>query len=136
MTTSCHSQLRVNNITRDIQIISDGQVADGSLTRLRGLIGQRPLEPGQGLLIAPCHSIHMFFMSFPIDVLYVTAELEIIGIDHAIRPWRIGTPHPRARFVLEIPAGAAEATGTQVGDHLQLDGYSLRNPLWLRLKPW
>ena len=139
MTTSSsfhQPQIRVTNVTRDRLLVTDGQVADGSLTRLRGLIGRRSLEPGQGLLIVPCHSIHMFFMAFPIDVLYVSAELEVIGIDHAIRPWRIGKPRPRSRFVVETPAGTTKATETQTGDRLRLDGYSLRHPLWLRFKPW
>jgi len=129
-------QLVVMNTTRGKQLITDGQVADGSFTRLRGLLGRRGLEPGQGLMIVPCQSIHMFFMAFPIDVVYVSAEMEVVGIDHAIRPWRVGKPRPQSRFVLEVPAGTAKATGTQIGDCLKLDGYSLRHPLWLRLKPW
>lgn len=123
--------VKVVNLTRNRMVVEDGRVADGLLGRLRGLIGHRPLETGQGLLIVPCQSIHMFFMAFPIDVLYVTPDLEVAGIDHTINPWQVGRPQPRARFVLELPAGTAKATGTQVGDRLRIDGYTVKAG-WLR----
>jgi uncharacterized protein len=131
------SSIRVFNITRGTQLASEVHIADGILSRLRGLIGRRSLEPGHGLLIAPCSSIHMFFMAFAIDVVYVNGELEVVGIDYAIKPWQVGKPRPKSRFVIELPADTTTTTETQIGDKLRLDGYTLRSPLLLlRLKPW
>jgi len=113
--------LRVVNATRGQSLVAAGWVADRFWSRLRGLIGNPLLEPGEGLLITPCNSVHTHFMGFPIDVLYVNGTEEVVGIDHALRPWRFGRLYRGARFVLELPAGTARATGTQVGDRLQVE---------------
>ena len=113
--------LRVVNRTRGATLVAAGKVADRFWSRLRGLIGSPLLKTGEGLLITPCNSVHTHFMGFPIDVLYVNGTEEVVGIDHALPPWRFGRLYRGARFVLELPAGTARATGTQVGDRLQVE---------------
>ena len=117
-------RLRVYNVTRKRALMERGAVADGFWTRLRGLIGHRPLRDGEGLMITPCNSVHTFFMGFPIDVVYVTADGEVAGLAEELPPFRIGPIVRRARFVLELPAGTVAKTGTRVGDRIvvQRDG--------------
>lgn len=79
-------------------------------------MGARSLEPGEGLLIRPCNSIHTHFMRFPIDVLYVSRADRVIAIDENMGPWRFGRIQRGARYVVELPAGTVAATGTEVGD--------------------
>jgi uncharacterized membrane protein (UPF0127 family) len=114
--------VRIQNLTRSQALVSAGRVADGFWTSLRGLIGHRPLARGEGLIIVPSNSIHTHFMGFPIDVLYVDKALQVVGIDQDMAPWRFGRIHRRAHFVIELPAGTIAATGTQVGDQLQVEG--------------
>jgi hypothetical protein len=113
----------VENLTRGQTLVSAGCAADNAWTKLRGLIGSRPLAQGEGLLIPGSQSIHTHFMSFPIDVAYVDSAGKVIGLHHAIRPWRFGQFHLRSRLVVEMPAGTLKATGTQLGDQLQVHGY-------------
>lgn len=115
--------LQVENLTRGQTLVTAGRVAKNMWTRLRGLIGSRPLQPGQGMLIAPCKSIHTHFMAFPIDVLYISADGQVVAMDQAMPPWRFGRLHRTARSVLELPTGAISHTGTQVGDQLRLAGF-------------
>ena len=117
--------IRVENLTRAQPLVTVGRVADGYWSRLRGLIGSKPLEPGEGLLIVPCNSVHSHFMGFPIDVLYVDRALQVVAMDLCMAPWRFGRLHRQAHFVIELPAGTAAATGTQVGHRLQLQNYDL-----------
>ena len=119
------SQLTVENLTRGQTLVAAGRVADNTWTRFRGLIGQPPLAPGEGLLIVPCSSIHTHFMGFAIDVVYVNAAGKVVGIDENLKPWRFGRFYRRVRFVIELPPGTASQTGTQVGDQLQVVGYEL-----------
>ncbi|MFH1084552.1 MAG: DUF192 domain-containing protein, partial [Chloroflexota bacterium] len=63
-------------------------------------------------------------MSFPIDVIYVNSSQVVEGVDHALAPWHMGRYCRNVRFVLELPAGTAQASGTQVGDQLQVQGYA------------
>ena len=118
------SPLRVTNKSRGETLVRAGRVADSAVSRLRGLIGSRRLADGEGLLIAPCKSVHTFFMSYPIDIVYVNSSLEVRGIDHALAPWRLGRFFRNVRYVLELPAGTARAAGVRVGDRLQVDGYA------------
>jgi uncharacterized membrane protein (UPF0127 family) len=92
---------------------------------MRGLIGHQPLAEGEGLLIVPCSSIHTHFMSFPIDVVYLDADQEVVGIDQDLSPWRFGRFHWDVRCVVELPAGKVSRTGTNVGDQLQVQGYEI-----------
>jgi len=117
-------RLKVYNVTRSCVLIEHGEVADNIWTRLRGLIGHRPLRDGEGLMITPCNSVHTCFMRFPIDVVYVTEDGEVVGLAQQLHPFRIGPIVRRARFVLELPAGTIAKTGTQIGDRIavQRDG--------------
>ncbi len=73
------------------------------------------------MIINPCSSIHMFFMRFPIDVLYMDAEHNVVRAQSHIRPWRVGPLHTkRATYVIELPAGTIDRSRTQVGDRIQI----------------
>lgn len=82
-------------------------VADSFWSRFRGLMLRRPLEPGEGLLIEPCSSIHMLLMRFPIDAVFIDRERRVIRVARGVRPW-VGIAAARgARAVIELPAGSA-----------------------------
>jgi len=118
--------MQVRNLTRGSVLVSEGRVAGNSLTRLRGLIGSRPLQSGQGLLIVGCKSVHTHFMGYAIDVLYMGSDKRVVGMDRDLTPWRLGHTFRGSRHVLELPAGTLETSGTEAGDQLQVIGYKLR----------
>jgi uncharacterized protein len=96
------------------------EIAFDSSTRNRGLLGRDLFAAGSALILAPCSSIHMFFMRFPIDAAFVNREGRILRIAANLRPWRIALSL-RAYAVVELPAGTLAATATRVGDTLRLD---------------
>lgn len=112
--------IAIKNVTRDVDIVTHGRRADNFWTRLRGLIGVRELPPGDGLLIEPCHGVHCMFMSIPIDVVYVSAEDEVIDVDHAMQPWAVGKIRRACAYVVELPVG--QAAQVDVGDRLAVRG--------------
>jgi hypothetical protein len=80
------------------------------------------------MLIEPAPSVHMFFMRFAIDVVFLDREDTIVGIAHTLRPWRMaGARH--ARVALELPAGTAEQHGLQKGDRLQTESVPILEAL-------
>src|SRR5436189_5966101 len=95
-------------------------VADTAPARMRGLLGRDGLEDGEGLLIRPTNSVHMFFMRFAIDVVFVDRELAVRKIVERLRPWRMAGCRG-ARAALELPAGAASRYGIPVGEQLSLE---------------
>jgi len=107
----------VRNQTRDTVLGDAVDVADTSATRRTGLLKHERLEPGHGLWIVPCESVHTFFMKFPIDLVYVGKDKKVRKVRHAVPAWRLSMCLT-ARSILELPAGTAEQTGTQAGDQL------------------
>ena len=86
---------------------------------MRGLLGRDGLEPGEGLLLRPASSVHTWFMRFPIDVVFLTRDLVVVGIADGLEPWR-AAGRRGARAVLELPAGECDRLGATVGDALRL----------------
>jgi len=100
-------------------------VADTVRTRLRGLMGRRALEPGEGVLLRPSGSVHTCFMRFAIDVVFLDRELRVLAVSPAVRPWRLRLQRG-ARAVLELPAGEAKRVGIAPGDHLKVRASATR----------
>ena len=95
-------------------------VADSHFSRMRGLLGRRELAADDGLLLTPCSSIHTWFMRFPIDAVFLQADLTVLKVKEHVRPWRL-VGCSGARSVLELPAGSSAEHGLRPGDRLALD---------------
>jgi uncharacterized membrane protein (UPF0127 family) len=91
------------------------EVASTPWARARGLLGRTGLEPSSGILIDPCRSIHMFFMRFPIDAVFLDRAGRVVKVLPHLRPWRVSPIVFSACQVLELPAGAAQRAGLQKG---------------------
>ncbi|MFH1468796.1 MAG: DUF192 domain-containing protein [Pseudomonadota bacterium] len=114
-------RLRVLNQTRGTTLAAGARLADSWRDRFIGLMGSAALPAGEGLVLDPCSSIHMFFMRYPIDVVFASRELRVVGVVHAIRPWRMTRFYRGAQLAIELPAGTATETGTVLGDQLALE---------------
>ena len=113
--------MKIVNRTRGTIVATNARRARGYLGRMMGLMFQRTLPDGGGLLLEPEHSIHTFFMRFPIDVLYLGDSGSVRRADPEVAPFRIGPLFtPGCRAVLELPAGTIVATGTRVGDRVEI----------------
>jgi uncharacterized membrane protein (UPF0127 family) len=101
-------------------------VAESWVARLRGLIGRRGLAAGEGLYLPGTNGVHMFFMRFAIDVVFVGAPRsdgarEVIALKPNLGPWTGLVPWVRgAHGAVEVPAGSLAGSGLRVGDHVIL----------------
>jgi uncharacterized protein len=110
----------VRNLTRNTVLGEAVDVADTSAKRRTGLLKHKKLEPGEGLWIDPCESVHTFFMKFPIDLVYVDKHRKVRKVRHAVPAWRLSACLA-AKSILELPAGTARQTGTCPGDELAFE---------------
>jgi uncharacterized protein len=94
-------------------------IADRPWSRMRGLLGRSALDQGEGLLLKPCGSVHMFFMRFPIDVVFLDRELSVVSVRTELRPWRTAGARG-AKVSLELAAGEAARLGIGPGMQLRL----------------
>jgi uncharacterized membrane protein (UPF0127 family) len=101
------------------------EVAASLWGRFMGLMGRRSLPAGQALFIDGTNGIHMFFMRFPIDAVFVgkaapDGSRAVMSVHRNVRPWVGMVPLVRgAAGVLELPVGAIDASGTKPGDTLR-----------------
>ena len=93
------------------------EIADAFLKRFLGLMGRKELPMGHGLLLAPCSSIHMMFMRFAIDVVYLAKDYTVVKTVKNVRPWLgISACFKKGTWaVLELPIGSIEHYGLAVG---------------------
>jgi uncharacterized membrane protein (UPF0127 family) len=113
-------KVSVRNETRQTVVATAADVADTSAKRRVGLLKHDRLEPGEGLWITPCESVHTFFMKFAIDLVYLDKRKKVRKVRHAVPPWRLSACLT-AHSILELPAGAARGSGTERGDQLTID---------------
>jgi uncharacterized membrane protein (UPF0127 family) len=102
------------------------EVAASWLARLRGLIGRKGLADGEGLYLPGTNGVHMLFMRFPIDCLFLSAprgdgSRAVIAVCQHLAPWRGVVWWIRgAHGAVELPSGSVAAAGIKVGE-----------PIWL-----
>jgi uncharacterized membrane protein (UPF0127 family) len=112
--------MRLINQTKNTVLAENVLIADTPLKRIRGLLGKDAILPGQGVILAPCNSVHTFFMRFAIDVLFVDKDYKVVKIIPELKPNRVTRIYWQSKRVIELPAGQLSFTGTQVQDQLQL----------------
>ena len=116
------------NETRGTTLAETVETAGSIWARFMGLMGRKALPAGHALWLPGDNGIHMFFMRFPIDAVFVTkpsgdGSRTVVAAKRGLRPWTGMVPLVRgAAGVLELPAGSIDASGTIVGDALRLDG--------------
>ena len=95
------------------------EIASNFVARGLGLMGRSRLPENAGLLIHDCNGIHMMFMRFPIDAVFVDKRGVVVKTYRRLRPWIGLVPLVwRANKVAELPAGAVDRHGIKVGDRL------------------
>ncbi|MEM5343421.1 DUF192 domain-containing protein [Paraburkholderia azotifigens] len=94
------------------------EVADGSIERMRGLLGRSRLDADRALWLEPCNAVHTFGMRFPIDVVFIDKGGRVLAVHRNVSRARVLVCW-RARSVLEMRAHAAQAWCVDVRDSLE-----------------
>jgi uncharacterized membrane protein (UPF0127 family) len=115
------------NVTRGTDLATDLEVAASLWAKFMGLRGRASLAPGAGLWLPDSNGIHMMFMRFPIDAVFVGRTAgsgsgrPVVAIYRGLRAWTGLVPFVRgAHGVLELPVGVVETSGTEVGDLIEI----------------
>jgi len=85
-------------------------------SRFIGLMFRESLDDEEALLIVPCNSIHTFFMRFPIDLVFLDREWNVVTEKRNIAPGRIISPINGAWAVVELKGGRIDFMG--IGDSI------------------
>jgi hypothetical protein len=112
-------RVSARNISRGTILGERIRVAESGLSRIIGLLGERKLTPGDGMLIVPSQGVHTLGMQFPIDVLVLDNDWKILGVRKRMWPFLVTRIYFRAAAVLELPPGTVEDSSTCVGDSVE-----------------
>jgi len=91
-----------------------------------GLMGRPALPTGAGMWLPESNGIHMMFMRFPIDAVFVSkpgpdGARVVKSVHRGLRAWTGIVPLVRgADGVLELPVGTIDASATAVGDRIEV----------------
>ena len=110
----------VKNLTKNILLSAQAELADTFFTRMRGLLGRTAFSQGQALVITHCNSIHMFFMKFPIDAIFLDHSNRVVGEVKHIQPFQMSPVFWTSERVVELPAGTLDRTATSLGDIIEI----------------
>lgn len=111
----------VSFFTQDERCLArEVRIASTVISRFVGLLDRAGLATDEGLLLAPGGTVHTFGMRFPIDLVFLDAELRVNAFCRRVQPWRICLAPPRTSFVLELPAGRIDAIKLHAEDRLAL----------------
>lgn len=88
-------------------------------SRFLGLMFRKNLDRGFGLLLNPCNSIHMMFMRFAIDVVYLDKNFRIKKLVKNLKPWIGFSMCLKASSTLEIAAGEIDRLGLKAGQSIK-----------------
>jgi len=113
------------NRTRSSDLASDVEVADSLWAKFMGLMGRSSLASESGLWLPDSNGIHMMFMRFPIDAVFVgratAGGAPVVAVRRGLRAWTGLVPYVRgAHGVLELPVGVIDSSGTEVGDLIEI----------------
>ena len=112
--------MKILNLTKNSVITKEARIADTMIGRMTGLLNKKFLRPDEALVITRCQSIHMFFMRFAIDVIFVDKNDRAVGLVKNIRPFRLSPIFFKASYAIELPVGGIENSHTEIGDQLEI----------------
>lgn len=116
------TDIRARNVTRSTVLAERVEFGESLWARFMGLMGRAELPPGDGLWLAGTNGIHMFFMRFAIDAVFLgrvsaNDRREVLAAHRRVRPWVGLVPLVRgADGVIELPVGTIDASETRKGD--------------------
>lgn len=112
--------MRITNLTKQTLIAAHANLADTFLTRMVGLLKHERLTVSEGLIITHCQQIHMFFMKFAIDVIFIDKNNVVVGLVENILPNKMSPMFFKANRAIELPVGTIVQSQTEVGNILDI----------------
>ncbi|KNY29125.1 DUF192 domain-containing protein [Pseudobacteroides cellulosolvens] len=110
--------MKLINISKGTILAENLAVADNFKSRFIGLMSRSQLSPGDGLLLTKCNSIHMCFMKFALDIVFIDESNKVVHLIKGIPPWKVSGIVKSAKNTVELPVGTVELSNTEIGDLL------------------
>lgn len=109
----------IYNKSKKTEVSSECRLCKSQVSKFLGLMFRTKPEPlvfvfGREKIIP----LHMFFVFFPIDVLYLNKKKEVVELKKGFKPFTFYTPRKKALYVVELPAGSIGSSRISRGDKI------------------
>ncbi len=114
--------MKLKNITKNKILINKIKLCKNFLNKSIGLILHKKLNDKGLVFICKKEkkkSLHMIFVFFPIDVLYLNKNKRVIEMKKNFKPFSFYIPEKKAKYILELPEGTIGKTKTEIGDKIK-----------------
>lgn len=105
-------------LRNNLELFSEVKVADRFISRLVGLLRTTGLSENQGLLLKKCNQVHTFGMKFPIDVIFLSKDGDILHIEPEMESGKVSPHIKKAYWVLEVKSGSCQQFELAINQHL------------------
>lgn len=98
----------LKNITTNKKIVSKISIMKNIFQKANGLMFRLKFKDEALVFPFPFEqttSLHMMFVFFPIDVLFLDQNKKIVEIKSNFKPWSVYTPKNKSKYVIELPKG-------------------------------
>lgn len=120
------SPMRLVDRTTGKLLASEVELADTFWRRFRGLMLRGKFPRGAALLFSfhkpGRYGVHMFFVRFPIDLVYLDSGFKVVEVRARLKPWRFYRPKIAVSHLIELPAGAIPRARVEIGHKISLKG--------------
>ena len=113
--------MKITNATKNTILAENARVAATFLGRAMGLLGRSSLSKGEALVLNDCRAVHMFFMKFSIDVIFLDQFNRVYGVIENLRPFQVSPIFLLAKRAIELPSGSIKESSTGIGDLIRMD---------------
>ena len=107
-------------VKNGVSLIESVELAVDLKSRIVGLLGRSSLCKQRAMYLAPCSSIHTFFMKFPLDLVFLGRDMQVKKVVRNVFPGRIVSGGWGAWSVIEMESGWFPVDGLKVGDQVIL----------------
>jgi uncharacterized protein len=112
----------ITNKTRNKVICKNKKMLLSLLAKATGLMFSKPIKDTGYVFVfdTPRNiDLHMFFVFFPIDVLFLDSKKKVVEMKENFRPFTLYSSGTTASYFIELPCGKIEETKTKIGDFIQ-----------------
>ncbi len=109
----------ITNLTKDNILAGESKVYSSTLSQAIGLMFSKKRKDFGLVLIFKKDkiiSLHMFFVFYPIDVLFLDSEKRVVEMKENFKPFTDYTSKKRVKYVVELPSKTISETNTSLND--------------------
>jgi len=116
--------MKLKNITKNKILINKTKLCKNFLNKSIGLILHKKLKDKGLIFIYKKEkkiSLHMIFVFFPIDVLFLNKNKKVIDMKKDFKPFSFYIAKKKAKYILELPEWTIKKTKTEIGDKIKFE---------------